>query len=115
MPHLTYLQERLTHSYTDGWQHLDAWGEAGMFHILSQSAPMYDEDDFYGENWSRYLRIKAPYGMPSDTVERILYSAFRRSCTCEHDCCGHVSTYVQNAKRIKRREWRVRVQYQVNC
>lgn len=115
MPHLTYLQERLTHSYNNGWQHLDKWGDGGWFHILSQSAPIYDEDDFYGEDWSRYMRIKAPYGMPRDTVKRILNSSFQRSCTCEHDCCGHVFTSTGDIKRLRRREWLVEVRYRVNC
>lgn len=114
MPCLIYLQERLTHNYNNGWQHLDKWGDGGWFHILSESAPAYP-DATYNEHWSRYLRIKAPYGMPRNTVERILNSSFQRSCACEHDCCGHVFTSTGHIKRLRRREWLVEVRYRVNC
>lgn len=115
MPCLIYLQERLTHSYNDGWQHLDKWGEGGTFHVLKTSKRVYDENDSRGEYWSTYITIKQPRNMPHDLVERILESAFRYSCKCEHDCCGHISTWVRSAKHIKRREWRVEIGHAINC
>jgi len=108
MPNKLYFQERLTHTYSDGWQQLGPWGEGGTFHILSSSVPIYYDESYY-ESWDIHMRIKAPVGMSHDLVERILHSAFRSSCRYGHDCHGHISAWAWSVKRIKRREWRVRV------
>lgn len=111
----THLQERVTWGYNDGWQHLDKWGEGINVHILSTSKRIYDPNDMYGECWTRFIRIKAPYGVLHDTVYHILICNFRQNCRCEHDCCGHVSSWPMSAKRLRRREWLVEVGYRVNC
>lgn len=111
----TYFGERLTYHYADGYAELDFWGSGGVFHILSASQRIYDEDDIYCERWTRYVRVKAPYGMPRKQIHSILAANYRVSCRCEHDCCGCAYSYVSKIRHLGRREYQVEISYRINC
>ena len=108
--------KRLTHRYNDAWKCDDLWERVpGLFHVLNETNAIYDDRDIYGESWERKFHIKAPYGLDPKSVRDVLYEEFRRSCRCEHDCCGHVSSYMQDIRHLKRREYLVTVGYGINC
>lgn len=112
----THLAERLTWRYTDAHAHKDEWSDTvqGYFQILSVSQPVYPPNA-NRDTWCKYLRVKAPAHLTRNEVVRVLSSNFRHGCTCEHDCCGHVFSWANDVRHIKRREWRVEVCYAIHC
>lgn len=112
---LFWGEKRLTFKYRTAYSGEDEWAPVGLFRILSTTDRIYDEDDQYGDQWSRYCLVKAPFGVSQEDIEAVLNNYFDSSCTCEHDCCGHVSTYGNYIKNTKRREHLVRLDYSVNC
>lgn len=114
-PNLFWGEKRLTFKYRTAYAHEDEWAPVGLFRILSETGRQYREDDQYGDNWTRTLRVKAPFGASQQDVQDVLDTCFNRSCRCEHDCCGHVSVSGHYVKRLNRREHLVRLNYSVNC
>jgi hypothetical protein len=109
--------KRLTHRYVDGWKCDEDYEYVGEFYMLKRHEADYGDEksSWYGECWSRDYTVKAPRGLDFTTIEAALDDAFRFSCRCEHDCCGHTSTSMDKVKHTKRREYLVTVNYSVNC
>lgn len=109
--------KRLTYKYVDGWKHEDEYEYVGEFRILSVSEEDYGDENssWYGECWSRNYIVKAPKNLDFDSIRDALDDAFRYSCRCEHDCCGHTRSSTHEVKHLKRREYLVTVGFSVNC
>lgn len=43
-----------------------------------------------------------------------MLAALTYSCHCEHDCCGHMQSYVRQVQHVKRKEWRILVSFYRN-
>ena len=36
-----------------------------------------------------------------EAIEHAIQDTMQQACTCEHDCCGHVRSYVSRVRRLK--------------
>lgn len=102
----------LTRRYKPAYSHLDESAYVGEFRIL-RASPVRIEGR-YGDSATSVLTVLAPRGVSDNDIEQVLRDQFVSGCRCEHDCCGHWSTYVARARNTKRREWFVVVRHSQN-
>lgn len=91
-----YLHRRRTHTYRDGWAHLDKHSPLGVAKILAPRAVVVGN----GYDECLRLRFKAVLGSGIDlkrgavALDEYFRAAFTSSCHHEHDCCGCRFAYV---------------------
>lgn len=101
---------RKTFRYDQGWKELDRYEFVGWFRVLkSRHTESRDQD-----TGKQFLLVRAPSGVQDELVIDALSNEFSFSCRCEHDCCGHWSSYVRDVRHVKRREWRVTIHHHQN-
>ena len=81
-----------------------------MIKIL-KSTLVYTDDDGYGDSYDVNLLIKVPAGWGRARVNAYARDRFNSHCQHSYDCCGHFygGVYSRYTKRIKPREWFVKV------
>lgn len=93
------LSRRLTNKYNSGWSHLDEYEALGTAKILKERIK-HDES---GESFLQIviLEVNLEGGeQEPDEAKSAIADLFDRSCRCEHDCCGHVSTYASRVMKL---------------
>lgn len=93
------LETRLTYWYNDGWRYLDKYEHLGQAQPIA-ATPHKGNDDY----WKNTLMVKvdAEYGATKDSIMDALFSTFSGGgCQHEHDCCGCVSTSVNNVRPMR--------------
>jgi hypothetical protein len=98
-PEAFTLSARLSHKYVNGWSNLDRWHYIGDARpIPTGRASRWDEN---GESFRRFelLEVNAGNTRP-DNVKRAIMDTMQTGCRCEHDCCGHVQSYVSAVRRL---------------
>ena len=106
------LFQRNSHTYADGWSHLDDWQHIGTAKQLTprQTTPPDGHDD-----GGRYLaKVIAPRQLKARDLTRAIENSMGGSgCRHEHDCCGCPTTYAR-AKRTSSREYSVFISVSYN-
>ncbi|MFZ3583739.1 hypothetical protein ACOI1H_16410 [Loktanella sp. DJP18] len=103
------LAVRKTHTYVGTFSHLDDWDSIGSFDIVSNQAVLDDDQDPC-EPTHIFLKVlvQADAGTTDADIESALRSSLSKSgCAHEHDCCGCVSTYVNDVMRQDAHHWAV--------
>ncbi len=92
--------------HTPGWGHLDETEDVGEFRVLNtrRSEPT-DQQASYGVGPTFTHTIRAPRDASAQHVRDALQDTFTTGCRCEHDCCGHMSTYPKRVQKVRRRNW----------
>lgn len=94
------ISARLSHKYVSGWNHLDQWHPVGIARPVPTGRPSrWDEN---GESFRSFelLEVNAGNTRPAN-VKRAIEDTMQTGCRCEHDCCGHVQSYVSRVRRLK--------------
>ncbi|PNG49947.1 MULTISPECIES: hypothetical protein [unclassified Variovorax] len=107
--------KRLTHRFRQGWASEDEHEHVGRFRVLNvrHQAPS-DHEAEYGSGGQSFITVRAPRAVSADIVAQVLRDNFATGCRCEHDCCGHTSSYPGTPVRVKQRRWVVPVQLRQN-
>lgn len=111
------LAIREKHSYVGSYAHLDPWHEIGSAEILSRGAEPTDLDESC-EPTDIYMLLRVtlnagavglddqPVG-DAEIARAIKDSFSRAGCAHEWDCCGCVSTYVNEVAKLPNGLWYV--------
>ena len=107
------LEERLTHTFNDGWSHLDQWAPVGRAKLLSpRIIPAPNDPERYDTGPVYLFTAKLAADVDPDKGERALRDTmsnrYGSRCQHEHDCCGCMFSSV-SVKRVTRRTLSVRV------
>ena len=106
------LEKRLTHRYNSGWSYLDKHEYLGQAQAIA-ATPHKGNDEY----WRNTLLVKVVdcHGVEQDDILSALYSTFSGGrCQHEHDCCGCVSTSVNNVRPLKDGHYALRMSYSRN-
>jgi hypothetical protein len=96
------LFTRLTHTYADGYNHLDDHAFVSEVKLTppKKVREALDYDD--GGTFVQYMRV--PRGVATAAVKQALRDTLSGSnCRHEHDCCGCASRHVQVKQLAARR------------
>ena len=94
------LSVQLTHKYNAGWSHLDESHHLGECRVTASKERKSDDR---GESFSQLLIVETDTGSSKyrpRNIIRAIHDTFQSSCRCQHDCCGHISTYVRKARHL---------------
>ena len=112
MAHVIQLWERLTHTYSDAWRHLDEERYIGQVKQLGLTKRVMPTD--YDDGGKYQFRVVAPSELKGVNLTRSIAATLSGSgCTHEHDCCGCSRSYAR-VKRISKREYGVVVSVSYN-
>jgi hypothetical protein len=102
---------RLTHTYSEGWSHLDKHEYVGEFKLLNSPRhmpPTLSEAES-GDQGTYLMAVSAPRGVKNKVISEVLQDEFTSGCRCEHDCCGHIQRSAGVPRKTNRRTWIVPV------
>jgi len=118
---IVHLQLRETHKYRDGWSHLDNWDDFPYaLHLLASKRVWDDQgESFTGEivvrientDTKEFFRVLGSDGGPEHTEQLgVIFHAIADTlggsrCRHEHDCCGCVSTSVNEIRSVTGEYW----------
>lgn len=111
----THLYRRLTRRYNDGWKQHDNHRFLTDMKMFPPRVTHLQPDDSLspGANYNVFVELQDKRLRLRD-VEQPLRDFFSRSCRCEHDCCGHASTYAGPITRVGRGRFSVQVRERYN-
>lgn len=108
-----FVQVRETWHYNADCSHMDEWSHPNLLcKTVFNGNRYWDNDEFdVGYTFWCYLNFSKP--VTQHFAEKVAYGKFARSCSCEHDCCGHFSGGARKIKRLSRngKKWIVQVHY----
>lgn len=106
------LERRLTHKYASGYSYLDEHEYLGV--ALPIAATKQKGDDEYWRN-TMVVKVEAEDGVLQSQIIEALDDTFSGGgCRHEHDCCGCVSTSVNNVRPMKDGHYALRMSYSRN-
>lgn len=109
---LIHLSQRLSRSYSPGWDHLDQWSPVGQIRVtpgrLVRQGNGFDD----GGTYVRYARLRP--GQDWRLVARAVGDTLSTGrCRHEYDCCGCASTDT-TARLIRPRLLQIRTNVSYN-
>jgi hypothetical protein len=92
------LRARITHTYVPGWNDLDKWHDLGVATLARVKPARWAEN---GESYRQLeiVRVDSPGYRPRN-IMRAIEDTMQSGCRCEHDCCGHIQTYVKRVRQL---------------
>lgn len=95
------LEIRKTNEYVGTFSHLDEWESVGSCDVLDMETTYLDTSDPCDPcNITLEVQVTAKDGTTDDDIIKAIKHSFSNSgCHHEHDCCGCISTYVQDVKK----------------
>ena len=103
---------RTTHSYADGWRHLDQDRFVGT--VKMTPAVQCEEPDGHDEGGTYVQHARAPSGVSIEQLKQSLRDTMGGSnCRHEHDCCGCAS-YSVSVKHTGSRRLVIRTRVSFN-
>lgn len=91
------LERQTSRKYRPGWDYLNPSEHVGTARVLASKPHGKPTDD--SKRTFSLLLVSS-----TDTPENIVHAihdTMQHSCRCEHDCCGHVRSYVSRVRRLK--------------
>ncbi len=104
------LSKRLTYKYADGWAGLDRHVDLGTARALGEKTVSQGSDS----RTTLVLFLVASKARPAN-VKRAFYDSLRKSCRCEHDCCGHWQSSASKVRHLGKGLYAVKISSYVNC
>ena len=99
------LAIRKTYKYVGTYRDMDNWQPIGTFFI--QGETRWNET-FDGWSGVTIVAVREDAGIERGQIIDALVSNFEvGGCSCDHDCCGCLSTTVQTITHIGGDEWAV--------
>ena len=56
--------------------------------------------DKYGDSWDNVIIVETPEDWDENDMECAANPAAHYSCSCEHDCCGHLQSYLRRVMQL---------------
>lgn len=107
-----HVYVNVTNTYNQGWRGLNQQKYVGEFKMLGgKSHPVTEEYQALG-NYT--FTAVGPKGVDASEAARGLSQELTRTCRCEHDCCGCVSSYASVKPTKKRGQFFVSMSYRQN-
>lgn len=111
----THLYRRLTRRFNDGWKMHDNHRFLTDMKLFPARVTSEQPEDSLspGANYTVFVEVQDK-SLHLKDVAQPLRDFFGRSCRCEHDCCGHASTYAGPITRVGRGRFSVQVRERYN-
>lgn len=93
------LSRRLTHKYNSGWSHLDEHEILGTVKMLGERTKKEENNESFRQTVILEVNLEGEEQEPGE-VNRAISDLFSRSCRCEYDCCGHMSTFAAKVMKL---------------
>lgn len=115
MAEVIQLRQRCTHSYRDGWAHLDKHRELGSAKLLPARLIREGNGCDEGPRYRYKAVLKAGMDLKQGAIALNEYfrATHTSSCSHDHDCCGCRFAYV-DVKHRRGREFSVTLQIMRN-
>lgn len=91
------LERQTSRRYRAGYDYLNPREHVGTARVLTHKPHGFARED---SKRSFALLLVTSKDTP-DNITDAIHDTMRHSCTCEHDCCGHVQSYVSRVRRLK--------------
>lgn len=91
------LERQTSRKYCAGWDYLNPREHVGTARVLTHKPHGKPRDE---SKRSFALLLVTSKDTP-ENIEDAIQDTMQHSCRCEHDCCGHVHSYVSRIRRLK--------------
>ena len=95
MPTPFSISVLLTHKWATGWNHLDESHDLGSCVTTREKSPKWT-----GESFRQFLVLDATSPYRPRNIMRAIRDTLQHGCRCEHDCCGHIQSYVLRIRHL---------------
>lgn len=88
------LSRQTSHKFNAAYAYLNDTEDVGTARLMASKPFRGDADRAF-----RLLKVQS-----ADSVSNVMQAirdTFRRACSCEHDCCGHMQTYIGSIRPLK--------------
>lgn len=107
---------RMTYRYNADWSQNDDWNSPDSLFVKVISGQSFEDGDEFDSGYTHWQEVTFNKPVSRLLANAILRGMFARSCSCEHDCCGHYSGGVHEVRKASKngRHWICSTHYSPN-